>query len=277
MPATDNLGPHLLGRKPSPPDPRDYRLEHFLTGDPLDAALAAVLSSWEGKKTKAWAQIITARVKSLSPTPPVPPDPGPSGPTGPAPAPTPPPPPVPTSIGWIDADDPVLDQGNTPRCVGFTGADWENALPVDDHVTNAAGDDIYAACKIVDGEPGQQNGSTIRSLAKVLQQRGRLKAYAFAAAIDDVWAFVSKSGPVCWGIGWTDSMFTPDASGLVVPSGPDVGGHAIIQYGVDGDDGLLLNHWGTLWGTNGKFRMHKTDLAERLANGGEAMAAVELP
>jgi hypothetical protein len=218
-----------------------------------------------------WATLVTAQIDPASPTP-----------TPPSPDPTPTPTPVPPApvavAGWLDDDDPVLDQGQTGHCVGFTGADWENALPVDDHVQNAMGDDLYYACKVIDGEPGQEDGSTVKSLMQVLQQRKKLANYAAAKSIDAVTHFVQTQGPICWGIGWTDSMFTPDANGLVVPSGPDVGGHAIIEYGYDptNDEHLLLNHWGASWGVKGRFRMRGSDLAERLANGGEAWAAVEV-
>jgi hypothetical protein len=158
-----------------------------------------------------WATLVTAQIDPASPTP-----------TPPSPDPTPTPTPVPPApvavAGWLDDDDPVLDQ------------------------------------------------------------RKKLANYAAAKSIDAVTHFVQTQGPICWGIGWTDSMFTPDANGLVVPSGPDVGGHAIIEYGYDptNDEHLLLNHWGASWGVKGRFRMRGSDLAERLANGGEAWAAVEV-
>ena len=261
--ALDNLGPHLLGRVPSEPDARNYDLGWFLSDDPLDVALANVLRShFVAKSQKHFDSAVVAAIKG--------------GPTPAPPAPGPTPAPTPTDANWLEPDQPVLDQGQTGHCVGDTGADWENALPVGNHLAQSDADDIYYACKVIDGEPKAEDGSSIHSLAKVLVERNRLKTYAFATNIDDAWKFVQTSGPICWGIGWTDSMFTPDDTGLVVPIGPDVGGHAIIQYGTDGPFALLLNHWGTSWGVDGKFRMHKSDLADRLANGGEAMAGVEL-
>lgn len=262
--AVDNLGAHLLGRNVSVHDPRNYPLSVFLSNDPLDLELAALLKSREGKATKDWAAAITARVEAAAPAPPAPdptPTPTPAGPTS-----------------WLDADDPTLDQGQTPHCVGFTGADWENALPIDDHVGNPEGHSIYAACKVVDGEPGQQNGSTIHSLARVLKARGKLKTYAFASNINEVKTFVLNHGPICWGMGWTNSMFTPDQNGLVSPSGPDIGGHAIIEVSYDPATDLheLLNHWGPNWGIHGRFFMTSVALANRLAGGAEAMAAVEV-
>lgn len=268
--ALDDLGAHLLGRVPSPHDPRDYKLADYLSvaeggniSDPLAAANAAVQSSWEGKKTKRWIDLATQRIIAANPYP----------------APTPDPTPVPgpaVAASWLDALQPVLDQGQTPRCLGFTGADWENALPIDDHVVNEEGDKIYDECKAIDGD--NEDGSTIRSLAQALQNRKQLKTYAFASSIDEVIAFVTQHGPICWGIGWTDSMFTPDSSGLVTPQGDDVGGHAIIEYEYDAHSDLhwLLNHWSDGWGVHGTFCMTTAALAARLADGGEAMAAVEI-
>jgi hypothetical protein len=267
--AADTIGPQILGRIPSKPDNRNYNLAAFLPaslGDDLDHALSDVLGSWASSKTKTFAKVLVHHVRVLEGL-------------APQPAPGPTPPPSPTAANWVDSDDPILDQGQTPHCVGFTGADWMNANPVDDHVQNAIGDEIYYDCKVKDGEPNQENGSSIHTLAKVLKARGRLSTYAFASSIDDVWKFILSptGGPICWGIGWTNSMFSVDGNGFVVPSGSDVDGHAIIQYGVDGDVALMRNHWGTGWGLGGDFKMHKADLAERLSNGGEALAAVELP
>jgi len=275
--AVENLGPHLLGRRPSPPDPRDYQLAHFLAGDPLDAALAALMSSWEGKKTKAWANLITQRVKSLSP---VPPDPTPT----PTPTPTPDPTPTPITptpaadVVWTDSDA-VLDQGQTPHCVGFGWAGWGDTQPVDDHFTNADGDKIYYECKVIDGEPGQEDGSDVRSGAKAMQNRKRLSAYAFAKSIDEVRAFLAAHGPVVFGSDWTNDMFNPDANGYVKPTGGVAGGHCYACVGDLVSEGALLfqNSWGDSWGLSGRFKMTYADAAQLLANNGEACAAVELP
>lgn len=268
MSATDSLGPHLLGRTPSPPDPRDYQLAHFLTDDPLDAALAAVLGSWEGHKTKAWAQIITARVKSLSPTP-----------VDPAPIPDPPVP-VPTpDVDWLDPAG-ALDQGQTGHCVGFGWAQWGNTLPIEDHFLDADGDAIYYECKNIDGEPGQENGSSVRSGAKAMQTRKRLSAYAFAQTLDEARAWVDSHGPVVFGTDWLDGMFNPDAQGFVHPTGAVAGGHCYACVGDVVSEGALLfqNSWGTNWGMpGGRFKMTYADATMLLGQQGEACAAVELP
>jgi hypothetical protein len=286
----DSIGPHLLGRK-YVADDRDYQLADYLSApvesdatsaDPLDVALADLLGSWEGKKTKHWAQVITDRVQSLSPAP-APPAPGPAPQPTPAPTPAPQPSPTPAppapvaDVVWTDADQ-VLDQGQTGHCVGFGWAGWGDTLPVDDRYTNPDGDAIYEEAKVIDGEPNQENGSTVRSGAKAIQNRGRLKTYAFAASIDEVRAWLDGHGPVVFGTDWDQPMFTPDANGFVHPDGNVAGGHCYVCVGDLVSEGALLfqNSWGASWGAAGRFRMTYADAAALLARQGEACAAVEL-
>lgn len=266
MPAT--IGPHLLGRRPSPPDSRDFNLsmlEEFRTGDPLIAALHLLDVSRAAKATKAWAHVATERILTVAPAAP-----------SPEPAPTPNPPPAgPPGGVWADPSDP-LDQGDTPHCVGDGWAQWGNTLPVGDYFTQPDADAIYYECKVIDGEPKQENGSDVRSGAKAMQARGRLLAYAFAGSIAEVRDYVSTTGPVVFGTDWTDAMFTPDANGVIAPNGPVAGGHCWLLIGEDGDYGVALNSWGKGWGLNGRFKMLWTDLATLLARQGDACAAVEV-
>jgi hypothetical protein len=262
--AVDNLGPQLLMRLPSPYDHRDYRLETFMSDDPLDQALASTLKSWlvpssQKNLNKRMVQIL----KSLRPTP--------------TPTPTPDPSTIPN---WWDEDDPILDQGQTGHCVGYTGADMMNALPFDNHVNNDKGHEVYYLCKEKDGEPREENGSYVRTLMLVLRDLGIIKTYASTMNVDSVKKFVTNpnGGPLALGIGWTDKMFYPDSDGRVHPDGEDVGGHAIMEsyYDPDSDKHWIVNHWGKEWGYNGMFYLTSPDLANRLANDGECWAAVQV-
>jgi hypothetical protein len=252
-----DIGSSLLGRRPSAPDDRDFPLELWLDGvAPLQAALAKLLTSSAALATKNWARIATPLILGQSPVPPAP---------------------APAATSWAD-NEPVLDQGQTPHCVGFGGAQWGNTLPVDDKFSNADGDRIYYACKVVDGEPGAEDGSDVRSLAKVLQQEGRLSSYAFGSVPTAVQWLLTK-GPVIFGTDWTNDMFTPDADGLVHPTGGVAGGHCYVGYGYDPATGriLCLNSWGSSWGANGRFSVLETEFTQLFASNGEALAAVELP
>ena len=202
-----------LGRKPSPPDERDYKLADYLR-----PALGVSALSWQ--------------------------------------------------------HGPILDQGASPTCVGHGGAAWGDCLPVDDNWGGDVALALYAECKAIDGDA--QDGSTVRSLAKVLKARGRLSKYAFGT-LAEARTFLLAQGPVILGIDWTEDMFMPDGSGVVHAWVPVAGGHCLLAFGADESYCYLQNSWGTAWGTHGCCKISWADLAKVFAGGGEACAAVELP
>jgi hypothetical protein len=185
---------------------------------------------------------------------------------------------APKKIKQWDFPGQPLDQGNTPHCVGFGSADWGINLPVQDSYTNADGDKIYYACKVIDGEPNQEDGSCVRSAAKVLQNMGRLNAYAFAATTKEITYWLQHNGPVLVGTEWTNDMFTPDVNNVIHATGASAGGHCYLLNGVpDCKHYHLQNSWSETWGINGGALISIKDFAKLLRSGGEAMAAVELP
>lgn len=258
------IGPHLLGCKPSPPDARDWKVSTFLSagasGDPLDLALAALLSQpGAAKTTKAWAQLVTERLKTVAPFPPAPP--------------------APDYLVWDNPHD-VLNQGGTPHCVGFGWTQWANANPTNDGFDDTVGHAVYYECKVIDGDPGDEGGSWVRSGAKAMQRRNRLDAYAFAQDVKEIKGWIHAHGPVVLGTDWTNDMFSPDADGFVYPTGDTAGGHCYLLAGdrPDEDAALLLNSWGSGWGQGGWFKM-KWDSVRKLVEDswGEACATIELP
>jgi hypothetical protein len=175
-----------------------------------------------------------------------------------------------------------LDQGKYGHCVGFGGADWEINMPVEDVCTNQDGHDLYYLCKIEDGEPGEENGSTVRSIAKVLQNKGRLKNYAWAASVDEItyWLLKPDGGPVIVGVDWYYGMSTPDKNNIIHPTGGIAGGHCFLINGWINSDKeyyQFQNSWGPGWGVNGSALISVSDFAKLLEGQGEAMTAVEEP
>lgn len=269
--ASDNIGPHLLGRIPAT-DARDWSLEEFLAGGPstpLDVAFAALLrTAGANPAVKSWIKAAQPLVSALQPAP--------------APAPTPTPGPPITGRIWGDADG-ILDQGQTPHCIGFGGAQWGNTLPVDDKFTNADGDRIYYEAKVVDGEPKQEDGSSVHTLAKVLQTEKRLSTYAWATTTDAITAYILGYGPVIVGTDWTNDMFNPDGEGFISPSGGVAGGHCFNLVGYTPDAGragggyyTIRNSWGAGWGAGGEAKITVADFASLLASQGEALCSLEL-
>jgi len=172
----------------------------------------------------------------------------------------------------------VLDQGDTPHCVGFSWAGWGISTPVVDPWTDEHGHSIYRACKVIDGEPRKENGSTVRSGAKVMVNRGRIRTYFFARDVDEALDYLARFGPVIFGTVWTDGMMRPSAwSKVIRPTGRVVGGHAWLALGVDSRYVTIRNSWGTGWGKAGNARISITDLKAVWKSGAEACAATERP
>lgn len=286
--ALDNLGAHLLGRKPMPKDERDYKLEEYLDaherafreGDSLRTDMTVQqlvdggwLTSWHG--ILAFWKWLKTVLNGPQPSPQ--PTPTPPSPTPPQPA------PVDLDVVWQIG--PISDQGQTPHCVGFTGLDWGNCQPINDEWPNIEGHTIYYACKVVDGEPKAEDGSDSRSLCKVLKNMSRLGVYAFTTDVAVIRDYVRSHGPVGIGIPWDNDMFKPTADNYVHPGGGEAGGHELEVVGhlphghgsVKEPTFVMPNHWGDQWGDHGVAYITETDLQELLNRSGEAWAGLELP
>lgn len=279
------VGPHLLGRRPTTPDERDFRAANFVgigaevdtTEDPATLIAAGVN---ELKLTtityRRWAATVYlhpeqahwwkafdyfARAQALI-HPPAPP------PTG--------------DVIWADPDA-VLDQGNTPHCGGFGGAQWGNTDPVEDHYGNTDGHALYYEAVAIGGYPKSEDGVQSRWVAQALLARKRLQTYAFASSVAEVRAWIQSKGPVMVGTDWTTQMFSPDADGFVSPSDGDVaGGHFYVLVGdLSAQNAFLcLNSWGAGWGQDGRFKITHSDfqtLLDGISWAGDAIVSVELP
>jgi hypothetical protein len=193
---------------------------------------------------------------------------------------------IPPSALW---DDPaVLDQGNFGTCVGNGWAGWGDSAPVLDLFTETDARAIYYEATVIDGSPddpdkpgGGQQGSTVRSGAKAMQNRGKLTAYAFTTTLPTIREWLANHGPVVMGTDWTNDMFTPKA-GWVTPTGGVAGGHCYLCIGYDttNDSFRFRNSWGSSWGIMGDFGMKSADLAKLLVgieSPGEACMSAEVP
>lgn len=284
----EKIGPHLLGRLPSPPDERDYKLGNFLGThtDLVNAAYAELTQTTVGYKNKYWetpppgthwaqALAILSKIAPFSPAP------------TPTPTPTPPPPtPTPPGDVILENPEPVLDQGDYGTCVGNGCAQWGNTLPINDKYVEKDARAIYYEATKIDGQPddpdapgGGQQGTYVRSGMKALQARGRLKTYAATSSVDEIRQYIgTQQGPVVIGIDWYNDMFETDVNGYVKPTGGVAGGHCVLLIGNLESEGafLFLNSWGDSWGQKGYFKMKYADFDKLLQAQGEAWAAVEL-
>ena len=182
-----------------------------------------------------------------------------------------------TNVSWDFPAD-TLDQMETGHCGGFGGASFGINLPVHTPYTNEDGHRLYYLCKIVDGKPGSEEGTYIRSIAKVLQNEGRIEGYAFAPSLEVIKWWLFNRGPLIVGTIWTEEMFMPNKDNVITIGGKVVGGHAyLINEWTSNDYIGIQNSWGNRWGKKGKAYIAASDFEKLFTYGGEAMAAVELP
>lgn len=182
---------------------------------------------------------------------------------------------VPSSMFWQTG--PVLNQGNTPHCVGYAWAGWLMCRPLRT-MNGPTGDQIYYAAKIVDGEPNAEDGSSTRSALKVMMKQGRIANYLWAQNLSDLKTWALTKGSFCLGTDWYNDMFSPDYKGFVTPTGDIAGGHEYlcIGYSTAKKAFRFLNSWGADWGQTGRFWMHESDVEMLVFGGnGDACGAVE--
>lgn len=255
--ASSSPGAHLLGRIYTP-DARDWSMGKLRElAEPSDAILTQTVQQVIDSKTyfSDWRSYLVFWHWLNKKKKPVKKDPG----------------------GW--ALNVQLDQGQTNHCVGFGWAGWGDAAPVVDAFQNADANAIYYECKVIDGQPHGENGSSVRSGALAMRARGRLAAFAFATTTAEIDDWIDNHGPVVMGTNWTNDMFNPDANGFIKPTGGVAGGHCYLMLDrLPAEDGYLFqNSWGSNWGLNGRFKIKTADLASLLAAQGEACCTAELP
>lgn len=174
----------------------------------------------------------------------------------------------------------VLDQGDTPTCVGHA---WRQFLSSALLMSKSGPDAfaIYHAAQLVDEWPSEDYaGTSVRAGARVLKAMGRLREYRWAWHVNDVktWLLAGK-GTVVLGTDWYDGFGEPDRHGFVHMSGRVRGGHAFLAVGYSDKLGAFrcLNSWGAEYGQRGRFWLPGEYLEKLINDNGEACTAVEAP
>ena len=184
---------------------------------------------------------------------------------------------------WWSAE--VLDQMDTPQCVGYAGYGWLRGGPV----TNTppfTPTQLYKWAQQRDEWPGENyDGTSTLGLMKALKERGYIESYHWAFDAKTVANWVLNVGPILVGTWWTIDMFMPDVTGFIEFAGEKVGGHEWRIVGVDLDehcpDGSvgavrMVNSWGRNWGEGGRAWVSLADLDRLLKDEGEAVTAMEI-
>lgn len=167
---------------------------------------------------------------------------------------------------------PALDQSPYGQCVAATGVDIANAHPM--HRLFSRRKTIADALRwytwatnndgAPGGMPGQDTGTTLDAVAKIMRAEGVIKEWRWIFTWDQFNAELQER-PVAIGTDWDHSMFHPDKNGFIVPDGDSAGGHQTSIYQYLGDDIYRgRNHWKPSWGINGDYLIHGADLRSLL-------------
>lgn len=180
---------------------------------------------------------------------------------------------------------PVLDQGETPMCVGFAGWGWLRGGPVLNK-PDFTPQELYHWAQQKDEWDGENyEGSSTLGLMTVLKDAGYINGYQWALDADTLLAWVLTKGPVVVGTNWYEEMFSPRKDGFLVLDGDSAGGHEWRVVGAnrdkkcpDGSRGALrmVNSWGTSWAQNGRAWISVKDMQRLIQEDGEAVTPTEV-
>jgi len=172
----------------------------------------------------------------------------------------------------------VLDQLSEGVCVGCAWAHEMAARPRVWPVDLQLARLIYREATFIDPWPANDqpvvnynHGTSILAGAKIATQLGHYKEYRWAFDMQEALLALSYFGPGVAGVNWYESMYDPDASGLLHITGQPVGGHAILVNGLNVAKKLVRVHnsWGSSWGINGEAFLTFDDFERLLDESGE--------
>jgi len=179
----------------------------------------------------------------------------------------------------------VLDQGDTPQCVGYAGWGWLAGGPVVNR-PKFTPTELYRWAQERDQWPGTNyDGTSTLGLMKALKDQGYITEYRWALDAETVAAWVLTTGPVVVGTNWHLEMFMPDRDGFIEPLGEIVGGHEWRIVGADRDKVCpnksrgacrMVNSWGRGWGESGRAWISFQHLDQLIHDDGEAVTSPEI-
>lgn len=186
----------------------------------------------------------------------------------------------------------VLDQKETPQCVGYSTEAYLAASPVINPYYKTPADLYHLAQANDEWDGTDYEGTSVRGAFKALSKLGVIGRYEWATDYETVAHQILAVGPVVFGTNWYDSMFDPvkhedGRYWIEIKDGAALaGGHAYLGPAVhdtircpDKSIGAvrIQNSWGRDgFGQAGRAWMSSKVLNRLLGEYGEAVIATEL-
>lgn len=152
-------------------------------------------------------------------------------------------------------DGPLLDQGDTPQCVGFSTRGFLDGAPLmTKGGPSAIG--IYKGAQALDEWPGTNyDGTSVRGAMKFLSSLGVISSYVWGQTVADAVAWMNGGYGTCLvGTNWYAEMSDVDSKGFMREPAASmttpIGGHAwrLIWYDAKKGGVLMRNSWGPYFG-----------------------------
>jgi hypothetical protein len=188
-------------------------------------------------------------------------------------------------------DGPLLDQGDTPQCVGYSSRGFIDGAPIlSKPAEGPTPTQIYKAAQLEDEWPGSNyDGTSVRGAMKALVKAGIVASYVWGQSVEEAIAWMNGGYGTCVvGTSWYAEMSDVDANGFMREPAPamttPIGGHAFrwIWYDAKKKGILMRNSWGTDFGFTKRgvmtgYAYLSVDLAKRLlAEDGEIASPTQI-
>lgn len=186
-----------------------------------------------------------------------------------------------------------LDQGPTGTCVGHGWRNFLRCSPIRTTAEHPSAWDIYKKAilldpwkdndyeaKFPDGDSRLESGTTVRAGAQAVVDLHKMEGYSWAFDLATTSQWLRGKGPVVIGVNWYDSMFEPDAQGIIRirPGARVAGGHCVCLRGDDMNKGMArgIQSWGNDWSSlHGDFLIPHEDLERLIHEGGDVCTAIQ--
>lgn len=189
------------------------------------------------------------------------------------------------------SDGPLLDQGATPKCVGYSTRGFLDGAPIMSKPNEGPSpNEIYTAAQERDEWPGNNyDGTSVRGGMKALSDAGVITSYVWGQTLDEAIKWMNGGyGTIVVGTNWYAEMSDVDKDGFMREPAPSlvtpIGGHAWRWNWYDANrKGILMrNSWGHEFGFVKKgqpsgYAYLRVEFAARLlAEDGEIAAATQV-
>lgn len=154
-------------------------------------------------------------------------------------------------------DGPLLDQGQTPQCVGYSIRGFLDGAPIMSKANDGpSATVIYRTAQGMDEWPGTNyDGTSVRGGMKALQSFGQIKSYVWGQSVEEAIKWMNGGfGTIVVGTNWYAEMSDVDSNGFMREPASSmatpIGGHAWRWKWYDATKKAILmrNSWGHEFG-----------------------------